>query len=98
MRSPSSEVTASVSASLSTALAASSAIKPRLAVERTIVLQQCTAIVVAHHLQRNTEFATIRQDALVVVRQPRRAGIEIEMVAGIPTDMLHAVGLAYLVT
>ena len=69
----------------------------RLAVERRIALQQGAAVVVAHHLQRHAEFAAIGQDALVVVRQPRRAGIEIHVRAGVPGDALHAGGLADLV-
>ena len=64
----------------------------RLAVERRIALQQGAAIVVAHHLQRHVEFAAVRQDALVVIWQPRRAWVEIQVRRAIPTDALHAGG------
>src|SRR5262249_27767211 len=56
-------------------------------------LQEGTAIVVAHDLERHAEFAAIGQDALVMVRQPRGARIEIHMRSRIPGNTLYAASL-----
>ena len=65
----------------------------RLTVERRLGLQQGATVVVAHHLERHAEFAAVRQDALVVIWQPRRPRVEIHVRAGFPRDALHAAGL-----
>ena len=104
MRSLSSVETGASSALWSTALAASSATKPRvsgdrragehrLATERLVVMQQGAAVVVDHGLDGDAELPAIGQDALVVVGNARRAGVEIQMRAAVPGDVLTGIDL-----
>ncbi len=65
----------------------------RLAAERRLVVQQGVAVVVDDHLQRDAELLAIAEHGLVVVRQPRRADIEIEIVGTRPFHGLGGVDL-----
>ncbi len=69
------------------------AIELRRGVEGVVVLHQRAAVVVAHHLERDAKRAAVPQDALVVIRQPGRSGIEIEVLVAIPRNVLRTTGL-----
>jgi hypothetical protein len=56
-----------------------------------IVVQPGGPVVVDHDLDRYTQFATVAENALVMVRQPRRTGVEIKMIGGFPGDTLRRV-------
>jgi hypothetical protein len=70
-----------------------SPVELRRPIEGMVVLHQRGAVVVAHHLQRDAERAAVREDTLVMVGQPSRAGIEIQVLVVIPRDVLGAAGL-----
>ena len=62
-----------------------------------VVLHQRGAIVVAQHLERHAERAAIGQDTLMVIGQPSRPRIEIEVLVTVPGDGLRAAGLGHRV-
>src|ERR1700730_7522203 len=63
------------------------------ATELGVELDQGGAVVVDEQLQRNTQFAAISENSLMVTGKTRRAGIEVEVAMRPPVDLLRGIHL-----